>query len=90
MSAEIPAILALFPEPSKAPVAQNEPVWLSASGPYPYDYWETEVPGSHPLDLVRAVKGVRGDLRWGPVFSGDLSSYNGDHSQAGDGLARKR
>ena len=33
-------------------------------------------------DFVKAVEAVRADPRWGPVYRGDLSDYDGDHSRA--------
>lgn len=81
MEPNIPAILALFPK--KAPSASHSRTHgMTIQGPFPYDTFRRLLPGDLDPAFVAAVEAVRNDVRWGPVYRGNLSAYGGDHSAA--------
>lgn len=83
MTVDIRALLGLFPEPNThtQPTQQKEGAVIR--GACPYDALRAIGPNAvFSADLVRVVDEIRKDSRWGPVFGGDLSYHDGDHSKA--------
>jgi hypothetical protein len=80
MSVNLPALLELLPEKPDASTRNVETGASTIRGRCPYDAMKAT--GGLTRELVEAVDAVRADARWGPVYRGDLSDYDGDHSRA--------
>lgn len=78
MSANIDEIMALFPEPRKASVGFLDLNSHTIRGPCSYETFRW----GFSSKLKQVVDAIREDEHWGPVFKGDLSRYDGDHSTA--------
>ena len=84
MSANIAAIVSLFPNPdrSRASTSDEDEGGHTIRGRCPYDKIIAARPDAFTPEFIRFVDAVRSDPRWGPVYRGDLSAYNNDRSSA--------
>ncbi len=80
MSVNLTALLELLPERPSALTRNEEAGASTLRGRCPYD--AIKAAGGFTPDLVSAVEAVRADTRWGPIYRGDLSDYDGDQSRA--------
>ena len=78
MSVNLSALLDLLPERPSPSIRNMETGASTIRGPCPYDPLKGR--GGFTPDFVKAVETVRADPRWGRVYRGDLSDYDGDHS----------
>ena len=82
MSANIAEIKALFPEQKIATVTSSQEFGGTIRGPYPYVALKKYFPDTFISTFSRVLDAILDDERWGPVFNGDLSRYDDDHSTA--------
>lgn len=86
MSINVAALLALFPERKNAPpihslsIDEDDEVSDTVRGRYPYERLRARAGAGS--EFIAVVEAVRSHPRWGRVFDGDLSDYDGDHSRA--------
>jgi hypothetical protein len=80
MSFNLSALVDLFPAHQSPSTRTMETGASTIRGRCPYDAMKAT--GGLTRELVEAVDAVRADARWGRVYQGDLSDYEGDHSRA--------
>ncbi len=78
----IAAIVGLFP-PSSASTATigKSQVGFVIRGRFPYDFYK-QYPELVDAQLMAVLADVEHDPKWGPIFRGDLTAHNGNHSRA--------
>ena len=80
MTANISSIAALFPPKSAAQTSTASSIDpMTIRGPFPYDAIRAAGLSLAPI-LIGVIECVRDDLKWAPIYQGDLSAYGNDHS----------
>ena len=85
----IAAIIDLFPSlsrPSPPSTAEHEGEVIR--GAYPYAFLKENLEYANPL-LMKVLGEIELDAKWGPLFRGDLTAYEEDHSRADLALCRE-
>jgi hypothetical protein len=83
MSADVAALLKLFPEKTPSPPRPSPPRSLNLRGRLPYEVIEQRrLKYMLSPELVAGIDAVKNDPRWSCVFRGETTAYNDDASRA--------
>lgn len=78
MGVNVKALLSLFPKKEKRTQVSESAADLTIKGACPFDQFKWGFTGN----FVKVIEDVREHDHWGPLFYGDLSQYENDHSKA--------
>ena len=78
----ITALIDMFPYPSSSSTSsKGDPDGAVIRGAFPYAFCKENPEFADPV-LMKVLGELECDPRWGPLFLGDLTAYDDDHSRA--------